>query len=145
MKSQKRHWHVLNKSHLLPLLRMLSFEHQRAWSNVILVQGNFESVMIHSKQAVLRQVGPRRSLADKETQCIKISKEFNYTHISTGELLRKEVSLGSDLGRQIDGYLSEGRMTPTVRVFDGLRWIAHHLAINPIRHGTFQTLHWIPY
>ena len=39
-------------------------------------------------------------------------KEFHFEHFSTGELLRNEVKTGSDLGKEIDSYISKGNLVP---------------------------------
>lgn len=42
----------------------------------------------------------------KGTQCENMVNEFNFTHFSTGDLLRSEVKSGSDLGKEINSYIS---------------------------------------
>ncbi len=66
-----------------------------AWSNIVFVLG-----------------GPG---SGKGTQCIRISKEFNYFHLSAGDLLRAEVHTGSDLGKRIDAMIKEGKIVPMVK------------------------------
>ena len=65
-----------------------------SWSNIVFVLG-----------------GPG---SGKGTQCARISKEFNYFHLSAGDLLRAEVSTGSELGKKIDGMIKEGKIVPMV-------------------------------
>lgn len=48
----------------------------------------------------------------KGTQCEKICKEFGYTHISTGDLLRSEVASGSKRGEEIKNIISSGGIVP---------------------------------
>jgi adenylate kinase family enzyme len=43
----------------------------------------------------------------KGTQCTRIAKEFNYSHLSTGDILRAEVATGSDLGKELDLVMRE--------------------------------------
>jgi adenylate kinase len=39
-------------------------------------------------------------------------KNNNITHYSTGDLLRAEVATGSDIGKEIDKYVSNGNLVP---------------------------------
>jgi adenylate kinase len=39
-------------------------------------------------------------------------KNDNITHYSTGDMLRAEVASGSDLGKEINGYISKGLIVP---------------------------------
>ena len=49
----------------------------------------------------------------KTTDAELIAKENkNITHYSTGDMLRKEVASGSELGKQIDGFISKGLIVP---------------------------------
>lgn len=48
----------------------------------------------------------------KGTQAKLLSEEFNIPHISTGEILRTEIQLNSELGRQIDKIISKGNFMP---------------------------------
>ncbi|KAJ8756042.1 hypothetical protein K2173_024589 [Erythroxylum novogranatense] len=48
----------------------------------------------------------------KGTQCARISKEFGYTHLSSGEILRKESRSQSDKAEMIGKMLKEGALVP---------------------------------
>lgn len=48
----------------------------------------------------------------KGTQSEKIVEKYGLYHISTGELLRKEIEAGSELGKIADGYISKGQLLP---------------------------------
>ncbi|KAJ3237094.1 hypothetical protein HDU81_009974 [Chytriomyces hyalinus] len=48
----------------------------------------------------------------KGTQCVRLAKEFNLTHLSTGDLLRAEVNKGSDIGKQCSKLMEEGKIVP---------------------------------
>jgi UMP-CMP kinase len=41
-----------------------------------------------------------------------LAKEFDFVHLSAGELLRREREAGSSNGKLIDEYLKEGRIVP---------------------------------
>lgn len=48
----------------------------------------------------------------KGTQCELMTEHFKFEHLSTGELLREEVKAGTELGKEIEGYMSKGEMVP---------------------------------
>jgi UMP-CMP kinase len=48
----------------------------------------------------------------KGTQCEKLAAEFGIVHLSAGELLRQEITKGSENGRIIDDYLKKGQIVP---------------------------------
>jgi len=50
--------------------------------------------------------------AGKGTQCTSISKELGFTLITTGDLLRQEVAAGSELGKQVESIMKEGKLVP---------------------------------
>jgi len=50
--------------------------------------------------------------AGKGTICARISKKYNYCHLSAGDLLREEVSKGSERGQMIQEIIKEGALVP---------------------------------
>ncbi|XP_031108972.1 adenylate kinase 5, chloroplastic isoform X1 [Ipomoea triloba] len=48
----------------------------------------------------------------KGTQCEMISQKFGLVHISTGDLLRAEVSAGTDIGNKAKEYMNSGHLVP---------------------------------
>ncbi|MDN5200534.1 adenylate kinase [Fulvivirgaceae bacterium BMA10] len=50
--------------------------------------------------------------AGKGTQSEKIIEKYNLTHISTGDLFRKHLSEGTELGRLAQKYMDEGNLVP---------------------------------
>ncbi len=50
--------------------------------------------------------------AGKGTQAKNIVKHFGIEHISTGDLMRAEVKLGTDLGKKLDEIMSAGQYVP---------------------------------
>mmetsp|Transcript_8209 Transcript_8209/g.23570 ORF Transcript_8209/g.23570 Transcript_8209/m.23570 type:complete len:1068 (-) Transcript_8209:65-3268(-) len=50
--------------------------------------------------------------AGKGTQCARICKEFGYTHLSTGDIMRAEVAAGTQMGRQVANMIKEGQLVP---------------------------------
>ena len=50
----------------------------------------------------------------KGTQCEKIKAKYGYTHLSSGDLLREEVSSGSERGKQLNAIMEKGDLVPLV-------------------------------
>jgi adenylate kinase len=48
----------------------------------------------------------------KGTQCKWISKEYNVPHISTGDILRKNIADGTELGKKAKEYMDKGSLVP---------------------------------
>ncbi|KAF7669760.1 hypothetical protein LDENG_00124400 [Lucifuga dentata] len=60
--------------------------------------------------------------AGKGTQCSKIVENYNYTHLSAGDLLRAERAReGSDVGQLIASYIKEGKIVPVEITINLLR------------------------
>lgn len=57
----------------------------------------------------------------KGTQCEMIVEKYGYTHLSTGDLLRAEVSSGSELGVQLSSVMEQGGLVPLENVLQLLR------------------------
>ncbi|OGS17227.1 MAG: adenylate kinase [Elusimicrobia bacterium RIFOXYA2_FULL_50_26] len=50
--------------------------------------------------------------AGKGTQAKKIAVKFDLPHISTGDMFRETAQSGSELGKQLQGYMSAGKLVP---------------------------------
>ncbi|XP_063591906.1 adenylate kinase isoenzyme 1-like [Penaeus indicus] len=50
----------------------------------------------------------------KGTQCEKIVKQYGYTHLSSGDLLRDEVKSGSERGKALNEIMEKGDLVPLV-------------------------------
>jgi len=46
----------------------------------------------------------------KGTQAARLVSELGYEHISTGDLLRKEIKSGSELGQKVQGIMDAGKL-----------------------------------
>lgn len=50
--------------------------------------------------------------AGKGTQSEKLITHYNLTHISTGDLFRKHLGEGTELGQQVRSYMDAGKLVP---------------------------------
>ena len=66
----------------------------------------------------------------KGTQSDLIVKKYNLTHISTGDLLRKEISDKTELGTVAHQYISQGQLVPDEMIIEML---ARKIALNCVR------------
>jgi len=48
----------------------------------------------------------------KGTQSVRLSEKFNFTHISTGDMLRSEIAAGTELGKRMSSVMSKGELVP---------------------------------
>ncbi len=54
----------------------------------------------------------------KGTQSDLIVEKYSLTHLSTGDLLRKEIATKTDLGIIADSYISKGELVPDEMIID---------------------------
>ncbi|WAW14808.1 adenylate kinase [Peptostreptococcus equinus] len=50
--------------------------------------------------------------AGKGTQAANIVEEYNVPHISTGDIFRKNIKEGTELGKKAQEYMNEGKLVP---------------------------------
>ncbi|SKC35339.1 adenylate kinase [Maledivibacter halophilus] len=50
--------------------------------------------------------------AGKGTQAVKITKKYNVPHISTGDIFRKNIKEGTQLGKKAKEYMNKGLLVP---------------------------------
>ena len=55
--------------------------------------------------------------AGKWTQAPRIAAHYGLTHLSTGEMFRREVAAATPLGTKVAGYLASGNLVPDDVVF----------------------------
>ncbi len=48
----------------------------------------------------------------KGTQSVKLAEKFNLMHLSTGDMLRAEISAGTELGKKMSTIMSKGELVP---------------------------------
>lgn len=46
----------------------------------------------------------------KGTQCANLVRDFDFLHLSTGDMLRRERALGTDLGRAVEALMDAGKL-----------------------------------
>lgn len=59
--------------------------------------------------------------AGKGTQAVRLAERLGIAHISSGDLLRRHVTEGTALGKQVQQYVSRGDLVPDQIVLDMLR------------------------
>ena len=57
----------------------------------------------------------------KGSQCKWITRDYNVPHISTGDILRKNIADGTVLGQKAKGYIDQGALVPDELVIDILK------------------------
>lgn len=63
----------------------------------------------------------------KGTQAARIKEKYNINHISTGEVIRGEISRGTVLGKSMQSYIEAGKLAPDSIVIGMIRnYIAEH-------------------
>lgn len=50
--------------------------------------------------------------AGKGTQAVNIKDDLNIPHISTGDIFRSNIKNGTELGKEVQGYLEKGALVP---------------------------------
>ena len=68
----------------------------------------------------------------KGTQAKKVCEHYKIIHLSTGEILRKEISDKSEVGNQAKTYIDNGNLVPDNVI---LRIIENRLKDNDAQHG----------
>lgn len=70
--------------------------------------------------------------AGKGTQAAKICAEYNIPHISTGDILRRNIKEGTELGKAAKSYIDKGQLVPD-EVVIGI--VADRLSEKDVQHG----------
>ena len=63
-----------------------------------------------NRPLVVILMGPPAS--GKGTQAVRLSKELNILHLSTGDLLRDNIKRQTELGKKAKGYIDAGQLVP---------------------------------
>lgn len=56
--------------------------------------------------------------AGKGTQAVRIVEKYNVPHISTGDIFRKNIKNGTELGKKAQEYMNKGELVPDDLVID---------------------------
>ena len=78
--------------------------------------------------------------AGKGTQAERLEKELHYTHISTGDVLRKEIASGSELGKQVSAIISKGDLISDELMLSILKQVVSSVKGNIIFDGFPRTV-----
>lgn len=70
--------------------------------------------------------------AGKGTQSAFLSERYNIPAISTGSIIRNNISNGTELGKKAKGYIDEGRLVPDELVID---LVLHRLTEDDCKGG----------
>ncbi len=54
----------------------------------------------------------------KGTQAAKLKEKYGVNHVSTGEVIRNEISRGTELGQSMSAYIAAGKLAPDQIVID---------------------------
>ena len=71
----------------------------------------FNNLMISSKPYIIFVLGGPGT--GKGTQCANLVKNYNFVHLSAGDLLRAEIASNSKDGELISGIIKEGKIVPS--------------------------------
>jgi adenylate kinase len=63
----------------------------------------------------------------KGTQGVRLAQELGVPHISSGDVLRREVAQGTDLGREVETHMAAGRLAPDELVTRAVRPVIERL------------------
>lgn len=63
----------------------------------------------------------------KGTQAQRLKEKYGIDHVSTGEVIRREIAQGTTLGKEMESYISTGKLAPDHIVIDMVaNYIAEH-------------------
>ncbi len=63
----------------------------------------------------------------KGTQAAKLKEKYGVNHVSTGEVIRGEISRGTELGQSMSAYIAAGKLAPDQIVIDMIaNYIVEH-------------------
>lgn len=63
----------------------------------------------------------------KGTQAQRLKAYYGIEHVSTGEVIRNEIRLGTELGRSMERYIAEGKLAPDEVVIGMIaNYVAQH-------------------
>lgn len=78
--------------------------------------------------------------AGKGTQARILQEHYGYRQISTGDLLRENLRLGTHLGEDADGYMSRGELVPDRLIVDMVKGALPESSVPVIFDGFPRTI-----
>lgn len=79
----------------------------------------------------------------KGTQSDLLIKEYGLYHISTGDVLREQIALGTELGKVADSYISQGKLIPDdlmIEILDNVLSLHSECEVGVIFDGFPRTI-----
>ncbi len=93
-------------------------EREEAETKDVFASKNIDVSALKNAKVIFVIGGPG---SGKGTQCTKMADRYGFTHISSGELLRKEVNSGSRRGRKLNEIMKKGGLVPDNVVLDMIK------------------------
>jgi adenylate kinase len=62
----------------------------------------------------------------KGTQSVRLAEKFNLLHLSTGDMLRAEITTGTELGKKMSHIMSKGELVPDEVVIEMIAYKIDH-------------------
>lgn len=62
----------------------------------------------------------------KGTQSVRLAEKFNLLHLSTGDMLRAEITAGTELGKKMSLIMSKGELVPDAVVIEMIAYKIDH-------------------
>ncbi len=62
----------------------------------------------------------------KGTQSVRLAEKFNLIHLSTGDMLRAEITAGTELGKKMSLIMSKGELVPDSVVIEMIAYKIDH-------------------
>jgi len=62
----------------------------------------------------------------KGTQSVRLAEKFNLLHLSTGDMLRAEITAGTELGKKMSLIMSKGELVPDEVVIEMIAYNIDH-------------------
>ncbi|GER33669.1 adenylate kinase family protein [Striga asiatica] len=95
-----------------PLLRTSQYRHASAHGGTKTKPTRKVLKVLSAQSGPMKVMISGAPASGKGTQCEKIAEKFGFVHISTGDILRAEVSAGTEIGNKAKEYMDNGRLVP---------------------------------
>eukprot|EP00756_Hemistasia_phaeocysticola_P065785 Hpha_TRINITY_DN8789_c0_g1::TRINITY_DN8789_c0_g1_i1::g.45299::m.45299/K13800/CMPK1, UMPK; UMP-CMP kinase len=81
----------------------------KRWDEMHAQEGDASPAVVFRPNVVFVLGGPG---SGKGTQCARLVREYGCVHLSAGDLLRKEITAGSEQGEMIGKMIKDGKIVP---------------------------------